>query len=122
MTPFPYQNHPLRLAALDAGEDRFLMQYPCKNGHVAPRYVSNGQCIQCRGGALSPRKPKKSAQDIVQSHRRNELQAQERREALGGTRDRHHALRGLGTAMGSDDARRRSEYIDKKIRNASGLE
>lgn len=39
--------HPARLAAEAAGLKRYSTDRPCKNGHVAERYVCSGQCVVC---------------------------------------------------------------------------
>ena len=36
-----------RIAAADAGLNRFFTGLPCKRGHIAERQVSNGGCILC---------------------------------------------------------------------------
>lgn len=41
------KNQELRRAAFEAGKTRYNTGVPCKHGHVAERYVSNGGCVQC---------------------------------------------------------------------------
>ena len=130
----PFQNHPLRLAALEAGQDRFLLEYPCKRGHVGLRYVSNGCCVRCNTAQHPPlktgRKSKTNSapkipneREIVVSQkkcttdrRRNEEAAQRIREELGEP-SRRRAVLGLGTHLASDEARERSAYLDSMIKN-----
>jgi 5-methylcytosine-specific restriction endonuclease McrA len=38
---------PERLAALAAGERHFFTGQPCRKGHVAKRFTSIGQCVEC---------------------------------------------------------------------------
>ena len=37
-----------RRAAEDRGLRRYYTEHPCKYGHVAERYVSNGLCVECQ--------------------------------------------------------------------------
>lgn len=39
----------LRLAARNAGEKVYTSGYPCKKGHLSPRYVSSDACLACTG-------------------------------------------------------------------------
>jgi hypothetical protein len=41
------KNQELRRAAFEAGKTRYNTGVPCKHGHVADRYVSNGGCVEC---------------------------------------------------------------------------
>jgi hypothetical protein len=36
-----------RKTAIDAGQVFYFTGYPCKRGHVAKRYTTSGQCIEC---------------------------------------------------------------------------
>jgi hypothetical protein len=36
-----------RELAIERGLDRYFTGKPCKRGHVAERYLSNGECIVC---------------------------------------------------------------------------
>lgn len=40
----------LRTAARERGEKYYSTNEPCRRGHVATRYVSNGGCLQCLTG------------------------------------------------------------------------
>lgn len=47
--------------AKEAGYSTYFSGFPCRNGHIAPRYVSNRMCLGCRFGwpktaAANPRK------------------------------------------------------------------
>ena len=42
-----HRNRPRNIARL-AGEAEYISGKPCKNGHVGPRRVSTGDCIECR--------------------------------------------------------------------------
>lgn len=49
-----------RRQALIAGELTYFTGKPCKNGHIAPRYVSTGGCLEClreRQGVSEAPKP-----------------------------------------------------------------
>lgn len=48
-----------RHAAWMAGKVRYSTGIPCKHGHIAERFVSNGGCVQC----VSPFKQRRSAFD-----------------------------------------------------------
>ncbi len=37
-----------RAEALDLGFTRYWTGVPCKKGHVAPRFVSSGGCVECQ--------------------------------------------------------------------------
>lgn len=39
--------NPYRLAAHAAGERQYLDPKPCPQGHLGPRYTSNGSCVTC---------------------------------------------------------------------------
>jgi hypothetical protein len=39
-----------RSAALAAGEPTYESGRPCKHGHAAPRFSSNGWCVECARG------------------------------------------------------------------------
>lgn len=36
-----------REEAIDSGEVFFYTGLPCRNGHIAKRYTTSGQCIEC---------------------------------------------------------------------------
>ena len=36
-----------RMEAAKAGLNRFYTGKPCRNGHMAERYVLNGTCVEC---------------------------------------------------------------------------
>jgi hypothetical protein len=36
-----------REEAIEAGEIFYYTGLPCKNGHLAKRYTTSGQCIEC---------------------------------------------------------------------------
>jgi hypothetical protein len=119
MASFPYQHHPVRLEALEAGQDRFMLEYPCRQGHRAPRYVANGQCVQCRGGSIAPRRPKQVKPVFIRSEHirlRRELAAKQTREKFGLTPPRRRRIRGLNHVMDSVDARKRSEYLNSLLK------
>jgi hypothetical protein len=43
-----FKDHPARLAAIEAGLNRFDPGEPCKRGHVSPRYVvGQHPCVAC---------------------------------------------------------------------------
>ena len=42
-----HRDKPRNLARL-AGEAEYISGKPCKNGHIGPRRVSTGDCIECR--------------------------------------------------------------------------
>ena len=51
---------PLRLAqeqALAAGQHTFSVPTPCQNGHIAPRWASNGKCTACGKERAARAKP-----------------------------------------------------------------
>lgn len=37
--------------AASAGRTRYFTGEPCRNGHIAERFVSSGGCIECVAGA-----------------------------------------------------------------------
>jgi len=41
-----------REEAIEAGSIFFFTGQPCKNGHIAKRYTTSGQCTQCLRTAL----------------------------------------------------------------------
>ena len=41
------ENRKAREAAWEAGLTRYTISTPCKRGHFAPRFTSNGGCTQC---------------------------------------------------------------------------
>lgn len=45
-----------RVAAYQQSKRRFYTGAPCRNGHVAERYVSNGACVACLNSAFKYRK------------------------------------------------------------------
>jgi hypothetical protein len=46
------QNHmPSRKKAAESGLPRYFTGVPCKNGHVAERFTSSGNCIACNNEA-----------------------------------------------------------------------
>lgn len=36
-----------RMEAAKSGLNRFFTGKPCRNGHIAERYVINGTCVEC---------------------------------------------------------------------------
>jgi hypothetical protein len=42
--------YPSRVEASNAGHRKFFTGRPCSRGHVAPRYVTTGNCIECAKG------------------------------------------------------------------------
>lgn len=44
-----------RRDAADSGRTFFYTGKPCRHGHVAPRYVTNGACKECTNGMFRPR-------------------------------------------------------------------
>jgi hypothetical protein len=53
-----------RQAAEDAGLTRFYLGVPCKRGHVAYRYLSNGRCSACHRPAVDPDAMVKRQQEL----------------------------------------------------------
>lgn len=43
-----FAEHPVRLAALAAGEVRFDLGEPCPHGHISERYTRGGTCVECQ--------------------------------------------------------------------------
>ena len=44
-----------RRAAIQAGQNKYFTGEPCKNGHIALRYIQSGTCEECiRGATPSP--------------------------------------------------------------------
>lgn len=52
-----------REKAATCGLSRFWTGRPCKSGHLAERYVSNRQCVQCNAEKTSTRERLKRAAD-----------------------------------------------------------
>jgi 5-methylcytosine-specific restriction endonuclease McrA len=46
----------VRAAAREAGAQVFDTGVPCRNGHLSPRYVSDGKCARCRSEHDAPRR------------------------------------------------------------------
>lgn len=38
---------PARTAAIAAGSPTYITGRPCRHGHLSPRFVSNGCCVEC---------------------------------------------------------------------------
>lgn len=57
------QTFPTRDEAAMRGLSRFWTGRPCKFGHVAERYVSNRQCVQCNAEMTAERDRKRRACD-----------------------------------------------------------
>jgi 5-methylcytosine-specific restriction endonuclease McrA len=61
------QRRPERDAAIAAGEAHYFTGIPCKNGHIAKRYVANNGCMACaslatlRSQAKAPEHPNRIA-------------------------------------------------------------
>lgn len=59
-----YQTQPFtRDEAAKRGLTRFYTGSPCKNGHIAERYVSNRQCVFCNATKARERERQRSQRD-----------------------------------------------------------
>src|ERR1700722_7339122 len=72
MPEFPFKSHPARAAAKAAGEKLYDVGRPCPNGHHAVRYVSNGDCVDCRAANLWASRHDRPASEWVRTQVRTE--------------------------------------------------
>jgi hypothetical protein len=99
------------------GLPRYFTGEPCKHGHLSERYTMGSGCVMCLGNGKPrqrrmPSAPKRlRTAELNRLH--NEANARRRREREGAAKRR--GLIGLGTAMASEDARERSNYLDNMI-------
>ena len=108
-----------RREALRRGLTRYFTGKPCKRGHIAERV--GGHCVQCE--AIHSKRRKRKPLNGEQRRRASELAAQRRREVLGTEAPRRRLFElGLTIVMDSKEARERSEYLNRKIRTATGLD
>lgn len=130
-----YHNHPLRLAALAAGERVFMLDDACAQGHMpSKRYVKTGQCVLCASEIYRARRtnagfrPKEEARARITKARRKGTAASEvnrrrnvaacrirRRELLADGHKLRRAVIGLTTHMQGDPALERSRALDATL-------
>lgn len=59
----PQRSPTTRREAAMCGLSRFWTGRPCRSGHIAERYTSNGQCVQCNGLKARQRERLRGAED-----------------------------------------------------------
>jgi hypothetical protein len=104
-----------RQAALANSQSYYRTGAPCKRGHMADRYVHNGDCVKC----LELRRGRQpSGRTAEQNRQRNERLAQQRREMRRDDTPStiRRALMGLGHTMQAADAQERSARLNAAIK------
>lgn len=127
MAPRP---NPARIAALEAGLRVYETGRPCSHGHLASRFVSTSQCVECvrlRGIALRdaaraarPPKPAKTATKL--KLRPRSAQARAHRRAAGQKLFEYQpptlpsrAMHALSDYSKTIQCARNSQYLDSLI-------
>jgi hypothetical protein len=104
-----------RADALRQGLPEYRTGKVCKNGHAGVRRTSTGQCIRCEQMRQGPCR---TTADEQKAH--NAALAAKRREQYGPPL--RCFLVGLAATMEGSEAKARSDYLNRKIREAAGMD
>jgi hypothetical protein len=130
-----FLNHPVRLAALAAGQKTFDTGKPCANGHSSPRYTSSGICVACnnlrnakralkmrrsRPARVAPLESVRCVASTENGYRVSTAQHARRVEAAE-KKFPTALLHAISDYQQSSEGRQRSKYLDGLIRERGAI-